>query len=92
MAKVTKASLLKEAGIKGIIITLNLDGSEFDNVTFDAPKGSSFQGDHSALMNADKDFLRAEGYTRSDVYGMALDFMADLIVTPCADDCEDCAA
>ena len=90
MPKITKATVTAAAKKRGITVTFNLSGSEFDSITFDPPAGCSFQGDHSALLNCDSGLADLEGATREDMYRAALEMLEELLVVTCESGCQDC--
>lgn len=86
----TQKAVKTAARARGIAVTFNLAGTSGDGITFDAPAGHSFAGDHSARLSADAGLARQAGDTRADIYRAALAFLADLDVERCDDDCPEC--
>lgn len=86
----TQKAVRAAARARGIAVTFDLAGTSGDGITFDAPAGHSFAGDHSARLSADAGLARQAGDTRADIYRAALTFLADLDVEQCDDDCPDC--
>lgn len=86
----TQKAVKTAARARGIAVTFDLAGTSGDGITFDAPAGHSFAGDHSARLSADAGLAKLDGSTRADIYRAALAFLADLDVEQCDDDCPEC--